>query len=297
MRRVCLGNGRRTSQLAFGCGGIAGATSVLQSKRLIAAAWDAGIRHFDVAPSYGMGAAESVLADALAEIGAAEATITTKAGIGRGKTPSAARRVVQALARNALATTPGLRKKLGARVRAAQPRGQFGVEAIRRSVEVSLTELRRDHIDVLLMHELTAADLNDGLITCLAELIAEGKVGEVGVGSRRATMDALVPGLPPLFTVVQTEWALEREPIALAPGQRLNVHGVLRNLPGFVRRTDQLPIGNVSPADALLAMAASDVMGGQVIAQSSDPIRVSKLSLDSVIANTPSILAQLRATQ
>jgi aryl-alcohol dehydrogenase-like predicted oxidoreductase len=48
--------------------------------RLLSRVWDLGVRHFDTAPLYGSGDAESWLGEFLAE-GRSAATITTKAGL------------------------------------------------------------------------------------------------------------------------------------------------------------------------------------------------------------------------
>lgn len=273
MRAVTLGNGRVTTELAFGCGGIGGATPLRRSRALIEAALIAGIRHFDVAPSYGLGHAESILGDILAEVGACDATITTKAGIGSVRAPSSTRRLVQTAARVALSSFPKLRRRLGDRVRAAQPRGRFAAGEVRISVERSLSALRRDHIDVLLMHELMPGDLSDELLCALEGMIADGLVGEVGVGSRRDVMDELVTVLPPFFNVLQTEWSPRRWPVSLRPGQRRNFHGVLR----AVKDVGTLGLDLVNAAPELLTIAATEVSGGQIVAQSSDPMRVAEL--------------------
>ena len=51
-------SGRETTRLGYGCSSIMGALGRRQSLRLLEAAYDAGIRHFDVAPMYGYGEAE-----------------------------------------------------------------------------------------------------------------------------------------------------------------------------------------------------------------------------------------------
>jgi D-threo-aldose 1-dehydrogenase len=56
-----------SSRLGFGCGGVMGRVGRRQSLRVIAAALDGGITHFDVAPLYGYGEAEALLGEALAD--------------------------------------------------------------------------------------------------------------------------------------------------------------------------------------------------------------------------------------
>src|SRR5262245_21817575 len=65
--------------LSFGCHNITGGSSLGHSIRLIHCAIDHGITNFDVAPSYGLGAAERVLGQALQRKSVVE--VTTKFGI------------------------------------------------------------------------------------------------------------------------------------------------------------------------------------------------------------------------
>jgi hypothetical protein len=66
--------------ISFGCHNLTGGSSLRDSIRLIHCAMDHGIAQFDVAPSYGLGTAESVLGTAI-ENRSIKAEITTKFGI------------------------------------------------------------------------------------------------------------------------------------------------------------------------------------------------------------------------
>jgi Aldo/keto reductase family len=57
--------GAVTTRLRFGCAGLLGGVAKTQSRALLDAAWGAGIRHFDTAPTYGDGASEALLGDFL----------------------------------------------------------------------------------------------------------------------------------------------------------------------------------------------------------------------------------------
>src|ERR1017187_8275756 len=60
METIDLGRtGRRTTRLGFGCSSLMGAMGRKESVAMLEAAFDAGVRHFDVAPMYGFGQAES----------------------------------------------------------------------------------------------------------------------------------------------------------------------------------------------------------------------------------------------
>src|ERR1700729_2804558 len=80
MEQIKLGtSGRLTTRLGFGCGSIMGAMSRRDSLKLLEAPFDAGIRHFDVAPRYGYGEAESCLGEFL-QHHRDQITVTTKYG-------------------------------------------------------------------------------------------------------------------------------------------------------------------------------------------------------------------------
>src|ERR1700744_3740829 len=85
MEQITLGtSGRQTTRLGFGCSSLMAAAGRRESRRPLEAAYDAGIRHFDVAPMYGYGEAESCLGDFL-QNHRGQVTITTKYGIAPAK--------------------------------------------------------------------------------------------------------------------------------------------------------------------------------------------------------------------
>ena len=74
------GSGRVTTRLGFGGSGLMGGISERESLRLLETAFDAGIRHFDVAPAYGHGRAERCLGKFL-QGKRDQVTVATKYGI------------------------------------------------------------------------------------------------------------------------------------------------------------------------------------------------------------------------
>src|SRR5882757_1313079 len=76
---------RQTTRLGFGCGSLMGATNRRDSLKLLETAYEAGIRHFDVAPMYGYGEAETCLGEFL-QHHRGQITVTTKYGIAPPKT-------------------------------------------------------------------------------------------------------------------------------------------------------------------------------------------------------------------
>jgi D-threo-aldose 1-dehydrogenase len=201
--------GRETTRLGYGCSSIMGALGRRQSLRLLEAAYDAGIRHFDVAPMYGYGEAESCLGEFRARHN--DITITTKYGIAppkRGGMLRAARRVVGPV----LERIPALKRRLvraAGAVAAPAEKSRFSAEEARVSLENSLRALRTNFIDVWLLHEAEASDLtDDALLNFLHEAVAQKKIGTFGVGSDTAKLPALLRERPAYCQVVQHDWSV-----------------------------------------------------------------------------------------
>lgn len=165
-------------RLGFGCGRLKGGAEKANALRLVHAALDLGIRYFDTAPPYGLGASESVLGDALK--GRQEnAVVATKAGLARPASPGlmqTARAIVKPLAR----WVPGLRQAVLKGMSRRAPVGNFGVEFIARSFETSLQQLQRGRVDFLLMHEAQPSDQLAPLQPLLDRCIARGQLGAYG---------------------------------------------------------------------------------------------------------------------
>jgi aryl-alcohol dehydrogenase-like predicted oxidoreductase len=186
-----------------------GALNRTESLRLLEAAYDAGIRHFDVAPMYGYGEAESCLGEFRARH--ADVTITTKYGIAppkRGGLLRTARRVVDPV----LQRIPALKRRLvraAGAVAAPAEKSRFSAEEARASLENSLRALRANFIDVWLLHEAEAADLtDDALLRFLEDSVAQGAIGAFGVGSDSAKLPALLRDRPAYCRVVQHDWSI-----------------------------------------------------------------------------------------
>lgn len=158
--------GVSTSAIGFGCAGLFRLPARPDRTAVLAAAFEAGIRHYDVAPSYGFGLAESELGAFLGRR-RTQATIATKFGI--AATPiTKILAPLQRPARAILARRPATNETLKVKGKNADA-GLVGqllyrspelvVGAARRSLEASLRALRTDYIDVFLLHDPIAARL------------------------------------------------------------------------------------------------------------------------------------------
>jgi hypothetical protein len=135
--------------LSFGCHNLTAGSSLRRSIRLIHCAIDHGITRFDVAPSYGLGTAETVLGKAIGNRNPSM-EITTKFGIeppklGRffawGREPY--RRLKRIFGKSPL-------PPLGSLAAA----GEVSHVRLMKSLERSLKVLKVDRVDTLLTHEL-----------------------------------------------------------------------------------------------------------------------------------------------
>ncbi len=167
-----------SSRLGFGCGRLKGGSDKATSLRLVHAALDLGIRHFDTAPPYGLGASEAVLGEALK--GRQESvTVFTKAGLSRPASPGllqTARSIVKPLAHR----IPGLRNAvLKGMAQRASP-AHFDPDFIAQSFATSLRLLQRDRVDGLLLHEAQAHDTLAPLKPLFDRYVAAGQLGVYG---------------------------------------------------------------------------------------------------------------------
>jgi hypothetical protein len=178
---------------------------------LLDAAFDAGITHFDTAPTYGDGTAEQCLGQFL-ERRRDEVTVATKYGlVAPQRTPAArVRTSLRTAARPLVRAFPGLR---GAAQRAAGQMGggvskvAFSDAEAKASLEASLRTLRTDHIDLFLMHGAAADDLSDrGLLGFLREAQTQNQIGSFGVGTEWEKVGAIAARCPEFSRVLQFEW-------------------------------------------------------------------------------------------
>ena len=211
MRTVTLGaTGRKTTQLGYGCSSLMGAMGRRASLAALEAAYEAGIRHYDVAPMYGYGEAEGCLGEFLKRHPQG-ITVTTKFGIEPPR-----RRGLIRLARRAvgpvLKAAPLLKKRLAraaGAVTAPVADTPFIAQTARGSLERSLRELQVEHIDLLLLHEVRAEQLqDDGLLRFLEDCVRSGKIAGSGVGSERARVVELLRTRRPYCGTVQHEWSI-----------------------------------------------------------------------------------------
>jgi len=221
MEQTALGtSGRHTTRLGFGCSSLMGAMGRRDSLRLLLAAYDAGIRHFDVAPMYGYGEAESCLGQFL-QHHRDQVTITTKYGIPPPRKNSALIKASRRLVAPVIKQIPSLKRRIAKTVNAVvrnDERPTFTAAQAKASLDRSLANLGTDRIDLWLLHEVTAHNLEDDkLLRLLEDLVQQGTIGTFGIGSSADKIPALLAERPAYCRTLQYEWSILDSPILDSP--------------------------------------------------------------------------------
>jgi D-threo-aldose 1-dehydrogenase len=225
--------GIRIPVVGFGCGALTG-TSRKDALQLLGKAFDAGVRHFDVARSYGYGEAEGILG-AFVKSRRAEVTITTKFGIQPPRRTSALGLAIQ-IGRRVVRLLPSTRKVLQRRTQTLTKGGGFSVSDARIGLETSLRELGTDSIDFYLLHDYVFADhAVDELVSFLEGAVKAGKVRSFGIGTGINNVLRALESEPKLCNVVQFENSVLKKNMRSLPpptSSRLVItHGALQSYP------------------------------------------------------------------
>jgi D-threo-aldose 1-dehydrogenase len=202
------------AKLGFGTSQLMGRVGRKQSLRLMEVTFDAGIRHFDTAPLYGLGAAEAMVGE-FARKGRSEITITSKFGI-RPPARSAGISVAKVGARFVVKAVPSLRVKLRRRAEAMTARGSFTPEECRESLYRSLQQLRTERIDFFLMHEVHHEQITGELLHTLEQAVQTGSIGRFGIATSAAAA-AMIARTMSCGTVAQFPSSVLAPAVGLVP--------------------------------------------------------------------------------
>ncbi|WP_382310094.1 aldo/keto reductase [Herbiconiux sp. UC225_62] len=180
----------------------------------VPAAWDAGIRYFDVAPHYGLGLAEERLGEALAGRPRDEFVVSTKVGRLLEPNPGYAGETdIQNLF-----DVPATRRRVL----------DYSRDGVLRSLEGSLERLGLDRIDLLLVHDPDdhVEEALEGAFPALDELRSQGVIGAYGAGMNQSAAltrfvretDLDVVMLAGRYTLLDQSGATDLLPAALERG-------------------------------------------------------------------------------
>lgn len=216
------------ARLGFGCAALGDVLDYAAKCRLIEAAYEAGFRHFDTAPSYGHGDAEAVLATVLGSV-RDKVSITTKTGIAHPKA-AGAMKTLRRLAAPIKSMLPGLWRAASRNAQGVvAPTGRFDPAQIEASVAESLRRLRSDKVDALLLHEVHAADLAPETLATLDGLVARGHADALGTGTGVNETVRIAAAHPLRFQAFQVNhyWGARMPALAVA-GSAVITHRCIR---------------------------------------------------------------------
>lgn len=200
---LLAGTDIRTSELGFGCSSLLGPRTRAESLRLLEVAWDAGVRHFDVARYYGFGDAEGLVGEFL-QAHREVATVTTKFGLRPAAGASRLKGVISVV-RALMRQSTFIRNLVRRQVKNVVQGGRFSVDDARSSLETSLRELKRDHVDLFLLHECRIGDLTDELKAFLESQVQAGKIRAFGLGTEFGETLKLMRDFPDFAPMAQFE--------------------------------------------------------------------------------------------
>jgi aryl-alcohol dehydrogenase-like predicted oxidoreductase len=294
VREITLsGSAVRIPAVGFGCGSLTG-TDPGNAKRVLRAAFDAGVRHFDTARYYGYGESEGILGKFLKGRWS-EVTITTKFGVEPPRRTTAlgvglyiGRRIVRLL--------PGIRGFLQRRTKSLVKSGAFSVQQAQESLETSLRELNTDHIDFYLLHDyVVSGDPRDEILAFLEASVKAGKICSYGIGTGFENVLHALEKQPRLCGILQFQNSVLTRNCERLPRDASNrlviTHGALgegyRSIRSFLesrgdvagRWAKKLGCSSLDEdtLSALMLNYAADANpGGLVLFSSRDPLRVSR---------------------
>ena len=223
--------GLDVTRLGFGGASIGGLFTAVRDEDATATverAWDLGVRTFDVAPLYGLGAAERRMGRALAGKPRDDFVLSTKVG----------RLVVP---RDSIPPGADVDEQ-DANYPHRDPVGlvfDYSGDGVRRSIEASLERLGLDRIDIALIHDPDdhwEAAIGDAY-PALARLRDEGVVRAVGAGMNQSAMlarfaregDFDVFLLAGRYTLLDQEALTELLPLCVQRGISILVGGAMNS--------------------------------------------------------------------
>jgi aryl-alcohol dehydrogenase-like predicted oxidoreductase len=192
----------RTTALGFGTATLFRLPTARERRRVLDAAVDAGIRHFDAARSYGFGEAERELGR-LAAGRRDEVVIATKFGIVPN---TAVRRLsrIQGPVRRLIKAFPWLRQRLRANSSPLFEERRYDSASARLSLETSLRALGTDHVDLLFLHEPHADNTDpDEIAAFLEDARQRGLIGAWGISGEPGESLHVAAGFVPHVPVLQ----------------------------------------------------------------------------------------------
>lgn len=221
------------ARLIFGTNPITTLPTRGHAFRLLEAAVEAGVTHFDTARAYGQGYGERLVGEFLRAHGG-RVLLTAKVGLGEASTGSLPTRAVLPMndwrRRMMGGGRPPYREGRPA-VKLPEP---LDLDRIRHLLDETFKCLQVDQVETLLLHEHLPSGLDDRGRAFFDTLIQDGRVSELGTGTSAFVLDAFYEPVKG-FTVLQYEGGGKDslpDLITRFPDHRHYRHGFLRDLDG-----------------------------------------------------------------
>jgi aryl-alcohol dehydrogenase-like predicted oxidoreductase len=176
------------SRIGLGCARLGNIHETNSSAKIIQTSLDSGITHFDTSPFYG---SEELLGHEL--FGVKNATVTTKFGLTQSENKFLSSRsnfFYRKYLKSTISKLPFIKSKIlffysGVRsMKGRQPSEKkiLSYDFVMRELDQSLTKLKRDFIDIYLVHEPERFEITDDLIYLLESLKNTGVICSYGFG-------------------------------------------------------------------------------------------------------------------
>lgn len=234
-----------TSCLGMGCASLGSRISPSAGLRSLAAAFDAGIRWYDVAPAYGAGQAEEILGKF--SVGRRSSLqICSKVGLA----PPAQNRWIRygySVARPMAGVMSGLRRGFRKIPATRNVHIPLSAKLIEQSISNSLKSLNTDYLDCFALHDPCPEDVQrEEIIRALENVLALGQAKRICVaGSLKANLVAAKAGAP--YQILQVADDYQVNPLPLLIGKMNSsmgfithsVLGISGALEGFVKTLAQ----------------------------------------------------------
>ena len=214
----------KISRFGFGCSRLFSERNEKISYDLIEQCLNSGISHFDTAPSYGT---EKLLGRVLGNNN--NITIATKVGIKRkeiSKEANYLKKIILSSKKKIIDKFPIAKNKILKNFNKTtdyriNEKRKLSKEEIILELEISLKNLKRDNVDILLIHEPDQFFLDDELHETLNGIKKDGYIKEYGLGYGRSEVDHN------FGRVVQQKYSKNN----VFFKDKINIyHGLLRNL-------------------------------------------------------------------
>jgi D-threo-aldose 1-dehydrogenase len=313
---------QRGYTLGFGCASLYGLPGSRERRAVLESAYDLGIRHFDVAPIYGLGIAEAELAD-FAQTHT-DIRIATKFGI-RPTVIGHVAGFVQPPIRRMLQTSSAVKSKVkqsgaspdaGAVGRLLYSRRNYSVANAGRALVSSLRALRTERIDYFLLHE-PAGVLADDYLDLVDYLETERSRDVIGywgpAGDLSRVDDAVVAALSARASALQFPYDLiagSRGPqpeqdrpnitFGFLAGTLPRVIDVLSREPDFRQHCSELLDADLGDARTVLKLLVRDAVthnqGGVVLLSSTRTknLEMACASADVALRNEAQVASMIR---